>query len=332
MSPVEMARWAAHAEAAGFESVWVTEAYWDAVVPLALMTQTTSHVRLGAACAIVGRHPYPSQLAWAGLDAASEGRLVVGLADGPSGPNSNWWGARAREPVRRMREHLELTRLMLSTHSGQVADFHGEYYEVDGFQRWKAPQRDRIPMLIGATQPAMLRLAGELADGYVAAALNSVTHFHDIVRPNLEEGLALSGRSLRDIEVACARICSVADDPARAREIARLTIAFYAGIAPRLADVLEHEGYARERRDVETRFERAGLVAAAAAVPEAAVERLAIAGTPAESREQLAQLAADFDTVILYPPSLGLQKREAEECHEAVLETFGSRRLIGAAG
>jgi alkanesulfonate monooxygenase SsuD/methylene tetrahydromethanopterin reductase-like flavin-dependent oxidoreductase (luciferase family) len=330
MSPVEMAQWAATAEQAGFESVWVTEGYWDAVVPLTLMTQTTTRVRLGAACAIVGRHPYPAQLAWAGIESASRGRLVLGLADGPSGPNSSWWGGRPSDPVRRMREHLELTRLMLTTHSGRVADFHGNHYTVERFQRWVPPERDHIPILLGATQPGMLRLAGEVADGYVAAALNSPAHFHEVVRPNLELGLERSGRSIDDLEVAAVRICSVADNAARAREVARTTIAFYAGIAPRLADVLDHEGFSLERREIENAFRLGGVSAAAAFVPEAAVERLAIAGTPAQCKDQFTALGADLDTVILYPPALGLDKREMEESYHAVVETFAPHALVAA--
>jgi len=330
LSPPEMAQWAARAELAGFESVWVTEGNWDAVVPLSLMTQTTTHVRLGAACAIVGRHPFPAQLAWAGIDSASRGRLVLGLGDGPSGANASWWGARPADPVRRMREHVELLRSMLGAHTGGAFDFHGDYYSVERFTRWERPERERIPILLGATQPRMLRLAGELADGYVAAALNSPAHFREVVRPNLERGLRASRRSKSQFEVATLRICSVAEDGARAREVARSTIAFYAGIAPKLAEVLDHEGFTLERAQIETAFRSGGASAAAAYVPAAAIERLAIAGTPEECREQLDDFGTDYDTVILYPPTLGLGKQELEHTLQALIETFAAKALAVA--
>jgi alkanesulfonate monooxygenase SsuD/methylene tetrahydromethanopterin reductase-like flavin-dependent oxidoreductase (luciferase family) len=323
MSPLRMAEWAATAERAGFESVWVTEAFWDAIVPLTLMTQTTSRVRLGTACAIVARHPYPAQMAWTGIDELSQGRLVLGLADGPSGPNASWWGVRPESPVQRMREHVELLRLMLSSRSGSV-DYEGAYYKLAAFQRYAVPKRERIPILIGATRPSMLRLAGEIADGYVAAALNSIAHFHDVVLPSLEDGLARAGRRREDLELAAVRICSVADDAQRAREVARKTIAFYAGIAPRLAEVLDHEGFGAERRELEAAFEVGDVSGATACIPDEAVDRLAIAGTPDVCRERLAVFSREFDTVILYPPTFGLEQAEIEENHQAVIATFSS--------
>jgi alkanesulfonate monooxygenase SsuD/methylene tetrahydromethanopterin reductase-like flavin-dependent oxidoreductase (luciferase family) len=323
MSPLEMAQWATAAENSGFESVWVTEAFWDAIVPLTLMSQTTSRVRLGAACAIVARNPHPAQMAWAGIDEVSQGRLVIGLADGPSGPNANWWGTRPQRPVQRMREHVELIRLMLASHADNV-DYQGRYYVLRDFQRWALPMRERIPILIGATRPPMLRLAGEIADGYIGAALNSTAYFHDIVMPSLEQGLERSGRTRDDLELAAVRICSIDNDVHRAREIARRTIAFYAGIAPRLAEVLDHEGFSSERRDVESAFLIGDIEAAAASIPDEAVDRLALAGTPDMCREHLAGFARDFDTVILYPPALGLDKGAVEEHHRVVIETFAS--------
>jgi alkanesulfonate monooxygenase SsuD/methylene tetrahydromethanopterin reductase-like flavin-dependent oxidoreductase (luciferase family) len=331
MSPADMAGWAATAERAGFESVWVTEAFWDAIVPLSLMSRTTERVRLGTACAIVGRHPHPAQMAWVGIDDVSDGRLVLGLADGPSGPNSSWWGTRTVAPARRMREHIELLRLMFSAHSGRTIDYEGNEYLVHGFQRWVKPRRERIPILVGATQPSMLRLAGELADGYVAAALNAPAHFREVVWPSIEHGMAHAGRSRRDLEVASVRICSVAERRDHARQMAKTTIAFYAGIAPRLAEVLDHCGYATERAAVEAAFLAGDITRAASRVPEGAVDAVAIAGTPDEARTQLAEFGADFDTVILYPPTFGLEKGQIEENHRAIVETFAPDPVMATA-
>src|SRR5258708_4107192 len=49
MSPSEMAGWARRVEDAGFESVWVTEAWWDAATVLALVAEAASRIRSGAA-------------------------------------------------------------------------------------------------------------------------------------------------------------------------------------------------------------------------------------------------------------------------------------------
>lgn len=326
MTPSEMAGWARRAEDSGFESVWVTEAFWDVLVPLTLMASDTSKVRIGTACAIVSRQPHIAQLGFTGLDQVSGGRLVLGLADGPSGPNSDWHGPQPERPARRMREHVELIRLMIEAHSGKQVGYHGDYYDIGSFSRWAVPVRDSIPILLGVMSPAMCRLAGDIADGYIGAALNSSRHFDEVVAPNIRAGRARSGRDGVPFEFASVRICSVSEDGRRAREVAKRTIAFYAGIAPALGAVLDHHGYANVRRKCEKAVAAWDFDKAAAAIPDEVVDITAVAGTPDEARDRLAEYGQGLDTVILYPPSLGLDKAEIEEAHTALLETFGAGR------
>lgn len=325
MTPDEMAAWARRAEERGFESVWVTEAFWDALVPLTLMAKATTRVRLGTACAIVSRQPHVAQLGFAGVDRVSGGRLVLGLADGPSGPNSDWHGVRPKSPAKRMREHVELMGLMIAAHSGKQIEFHGDYYDITSFGRWAVPARDSIPVLLGVMTPVMCRLSGEIADGYIGAALNSNRYFDDIVAPNIQEGRARAGREASPFEFASVRICSISEDGQRAREVAKQTIGFYAGIAPALGAVLDHHGFAEVRRSCERAIAAWDFHAAAAAIPDDVVDIVAVAGTPDEARDRLAEYERGLDTVILYPPSLGLEKGEIEEAHVALVETFGNR-------
>jgi alkanesulfonate monooxygenase SsuD/methylene tetrahydromethanopterin reductase-like flavin-dependent oxidoreductase (luciferase family) len=319
-SPVEMASWAVSAEKKGFDSVWVNESTYDVIVPLTIIGHATSRVRLGAACAIVGRPPHVAQLAISGLEQVSGGRLCPAFSDGPSGPNRSWFGPRPRSSLKRMREYIEVLRLMLSAHDGEAVRYEGEYYQVENYRRLSAPVRDTVPLLVGASGPRMIELAGALADGIVAPALNCRAFFDEIAFPGVAAGLAT--RPTCQFERASVRICSVDDDADRARARAKRQIAFYVGIAPSLARMLDLLGFAAERSEVEAAFLAGDVDAATALVPEASIEDLVFAGTPAECRAQLDDFADGLDTVILYPPAAGLNKQESDRAHAALLDAF----------
>jgi alkanesulfonate monooxygenase SsuD/methylene tetrahydromethanopterin reductase-like flavin-dependent oxidoreductase (luciferase family) len=322
-SPVEMAGWAKLAEERGFNSVWANESVFDVIVPLTLIAQATSRVRLGTACAIVGRHPHLAQLAIAGLESVSNGRLSPAFSAGPSGPNRSWFGPQPRSPLKRMREYIEVLRLMLSAYGGDAVSYQGEYYCVENYRRLSQPVRDEVPLLVGATGPRMIELAGNLADGFIAPALNCRRFFEQIAFPRGRAGLKAAGRPNKDFEWATVRICSVDDDGDRARARARRQIAFYVGIAPSLASMLDLLGFEEEHRIIEEAFLTGGLDAATALVPEALIEELALAGTHEECRKQLRRFAEGLDTIVLYPPGAGLSKSESDQAHAAVIEAFG---------
>ena len=85
-----------------------------------------------------------------------------------------------------MQEYVELLRAMLTTHAGRSIDHQGEYYDVAGYQKWTTPVREEIPILVGGCRPAMIRLAGGVADGFIGAALNSTKFFDEVVVPAVE--------------------------------------------------------------------------------------------------------------------------------------------------
>lgn len=322
LTPQEVAAWAVTAERAGFESVWVPEAFWDVIVPLTLIAQATSRIRIGAATALAGRPPHLLHLAMSGIDAVSAGRLSVGLSHGPTGPNEGWYGGRPEKPVRRMREYVEVLRLMLQSYVGPI-DYSGEYFELVGYQKWVEPIRESLPILVGGSGPQMIRLSGRVADGFIGAALNSPKFFHEVVQPNLEVGLATSGRQRDDFELASVRICCVNADGDEARRRAKHQLAFYIGIAPALATVLDLHGFSRVREAVAEAFLGGDLPGAIAKIPDDVVGFLAIAGTPQECRDQIKSYEGTLDTILLYPPSIGHSKEMVVENHRLVVETFG---------
>ncbi len=89
----------------------------------------------------------------------------VFLGIGISSPvvTSRWHGADYGErPLAQVREYVTLVKECLT---GEKVDFDGDFYRVKGF-RLGMKVGDRTPkVVVGALNPAMLKLAGEVADG-----------------------------------------------------------------------------------------------------------------------------------------------------------------------
>ena len=61
------------------------------------------------------------------------------------------------------------------------------------------------------------------------------------------------------------------------------------------------------------------------AVPDALVDEIAIAGTPDEARDKLAQWKDLTEDPLLYAPSVGVPPERIRANVEAMFEVFGSR-------
>src|SRR5438552_11905379 len=101
-------------EEAGLDMVWVAEAYGnDAATRLGYLAARTQRVLLASGIfPIYSRTPALLAQTAAGLDEISNGRAVLGL--GASGPQviEGWHGVPFDRPVQRMREIVEVCRLV----------------------------------------------------------------------------------------------------------------------------------------------------------------------------------------------------------------------------
>ena len=154
---------AVRAEAAGFDSVWVGDSVvarprFDPVTLLAAVAGATSSIALGTAIYLpLLRHPRLGAHTLASLDALSGGRLVVGVGPGASVPSTDEElaavGSVGGRRVGRVVETVASWRTLWSSSSGDVAP---------------APARvGGPPVWLAAAGPRMLRLTGELFDGWL---------------------------------------------------------------------------------------------------------------------------------------------------------------------
>lgn len=178
--PELVQRWK-DAESLGFDTVWVTDHFitgnepaddaeplleaWTVIAGLAMATE---RIRFGV---MVTGNTYrnPALLAKQAVtvDHISNGRLELGFGAG-------WW-VREHEaygyPMPDKRELVDRFGEALTIIDGLQAndrfDFHGKYYWVtDAPFEPKPVQQPRIPMLVGASGPRMLRLTARFADAW----------------------------------------------------------------------------------------------------------------------------------------------------------------------
>ncbi|MGZ5128312.1 MAG: TIGR03619 family F420-dependent LLM class oxidoreductase [Actinomycetota bacterium] len=171
----ELASMARHAEAVGFDSVWVGDHYlyrgdgrpergpWEAWTSLAALAAVTERVTLGPLVACAGFHA-PAVLAKtaATVDEISGGRLVFGIGAGWNRTEFDAFGIPYDRRASRFGEAFEVIRRLLA---GDRVTFDGEFVAVRDAVLLPAPGR-RVPLMVGSTGERVLRAALPHADAW----------------------------------------------------------------------------------------------------------------------------------------------------------------------
>ncbi|MDP9271615.1 MAG: LLM class flavin-dependent oxidoreductase [Chloroflexota bacterium] len=172
---VEIRELALRAEAMGFDTVWIpdellwrppdgqTRGWWECVAMAGAVAAATSRVKVGTwVLSALHRNPGITAKAVETLDEISGGRIVLGLGSGHAGHQAHAFGLPEDHVHGRFEEALEIIVPLLR--AGR-ADFEGNYHAArDLEQRPVGPRPGRIPIMIGAKGPKMLRLAAVHAD------------------------------------------------------------------------------------------------------------------------------------------------------------------------
>ncbi|MGY2074366.1 MULTISPECIES: LLM class F420-dependent oxidoreductase [unclassified Blastococcus] len=310
--PPGQAELVAEAERLGFESVWTAEAYGsDALTPLAWLGSATTRLRLGTSVVqMSARTPTATAMAALTMDHLSGGRFVLGL--GVSGPQvvEGWYGQPYPRPLARTREYVEVLRQVFAR---QPVRHDGEHYRIPfpgGTGLGKSlrptvhPLRTDIPVLLAAEGPKNVALAAEIADGWIPLFYSPHDDGH--YRESLAEGFARPGarRGADGFEVACMVQVEVADDVDAAADRVRPMLALYVGGMGARGVNFHYEVFARMGFEAEcARIQELYLAGrrdeAAAAVPLAMVEKVALVGSRAKIADDLAAWEESLVTTML---------------------------------
>ena len=270
------------------DSVWIPETWgMDAVSMVSAVSQRTS-CRLGTSILnVYSRSPANLAMATATMDTLCEGQFVLGLGASSPAIVKGLHGIEYDRPLRRVRESVDIVRLALSGHR---IDYEGQTRTLEGFTLLIRSTRPNIPVYLAAVNPAMMRLAWEVADGAIL-----------YLRPDWEiQDTLHTMQAGRRIQVACQLITAVSPDSEDACRRARRTLAFYISVGSIYRKFLAAHGYAEQVNDIRAEYQRRGLTAAQDMVPDIMLHSLAVCGTLSECRSSLERfVCAGVDEPIL---------------------------------
>ncbi len=154
---------AKNAEEKGLDNVWLANIFgFDAISTLALIGRETKTIGLGTA--VTPTYPrHPTAIAQQALTtaAASNNRFTLGIGLSHQIVIETMLGMSYDKPAKHMREYLSV---LMPLARGEQANFQGDHYRVQGVDL-TIPGADRLPVVIAALGPVMLKLAAEMADG-----------------------------------------------------------------------------------------------------------------------------------------------------------------------
>ena len=297
--------YARRAEQRGFEAVWQAESRLvrEATVPMAAFAASTQAIKIGSGVVNTWtRNTALLAATFVTLDDLAPGRVLLGLGA--------WWdplaakvGIRRRRPLKCMRETIEACRALFTL---EEVSYEGEFVHLDGV-RIDVVHGDtsarRIPILIGATGPKMLELAGELADGVVLNYMVS-PGYNVMAMEHIAEGAARAGRAFADIDRPQLVVCSLDRDRSKALDEARFLLTQYLGQQPHIMKASGVDASLIEEVNsiVDWPASHDQIEKAAALVPDEVVQLVSAAGTYDECRTKVAEYVEHGATCpILYP-------------------------------
>jgi alkanesulfonate monooxygenase SsuD/methylene tetrahydromethanopterin reductase-like flavin-dependent oxidoreductase (luciferase family) len=289
---------AVEAERAGYDEYSLPETWaHDVTVMLAEIATRTSRIRLSSGVlGVWSRSAGALAMAAATLHTASGGRFSLGLGASTPQLTEGLHDVPYRAPIERMRRVLTQVRALLGGERVPLAETGARALKLN------LPPAPEVPLNLAGLNPATVRLAGELADGWLPFMYPRTRLRQG--RALLEEGRARGGGTRPPATIAAAIPTVVARDGAEARKGAAWFVSFYlTSMGPLYPKTISQLGFEKEVQAVLA----ANTTRGSAVVPpdaEALLEELTVYGTPDEARARLARWRADGAElpVLLLPP------------------------------
>lgn len=218
-----------------FDSFWLAQIFGvDALMALALAGSQVPDIELGTAVVPVQpRHPQALAAQALTAQAATGGRITLGIGLSHQMVVESMWGFSYSKPIQYLTEYLDALLPMLR---GEAADVRGE--RVTAVGSVGVADAPAPPLLIAALGPKMLALAGSVGAGTITWCTGPRTLADHIV-PALGNAAADAGHPAPRV-VASLPVC-VTDDPDGARATIARSLSMY-GQLPSYRAMLDREG------------------------------------------------------------------------------------------
>jgi probable F420-dependent oxidoreductase len=287
----------------GYRSFWTAETTGpEAFSLLGAVGAAAPDLDLGTGVlALQLRTPMVVAMAGATLQALHPDREVL-LGIGISSPvvTQRWHGVPYGErPLDRVREYVTLLRACLS---GERVDFAGDFYRVEGFRLGVRLGERKPKIVVGALNPAMLRLAGELADGVLLNYLPA-THVPWSVSQ------VRAGGDATVYAYVHAGVC----ERHEGIDLARRDLFSYA-VVDSYARNFDRAGFGDEVAEIRARFQAGDRDGAVAGVSDRMVDAIDVMGGADAVHKTMRDYAdAGVDVPVLMPLPWGRDRRASAD-------------------
>lgn len=290
---------ATHADQLGYDALSLPETWaHDTTVLLGEIALQTEQIRIGTGIlGIWGRSAAQIAMASTTLNAISNGRFMLGLGSSTRQLTEGLHDIRYEAPYKKLRQTITQVRALLKGERIPLA-VASEALPL----RLNLPPQSEIPILLAASSPKSIHLAGELCDGWLPflfprdSLAEGIALFH--------EGAAQSDNPPRTQHISPIIPTVVSEDSAIAREKAAWIVAFYLiMMGPLYRNALARLGFNQEVEAVlaANAGKKPAIVPAEA---EALLDQLTIYGTPDQVQKQLVawyQAGAEMPALMLGP-------------------------------
>ncbi|HUF52302.1 MAG TPA: LLM class flavin-dependent oxidoreductase [Dehalococcoidia bacterium] len=318
------------AEKLGVDYVWSAEAWGsDGISPLAFAAARTSKVKLGTAILQAGtRTPALIGMTCATMNALTGGRFILGL--GTSGPQviEGWHGIPFKMPVTRMREIVDIARIV---QSGEKVSYDGKVYKLplpggEGKAiRSAMGATDSVPVYLATLSPKSLEMTGEIADGWLGTSF--MPEHADVFFDHIRTGAQKAGRSMDEIDLQAGGTVAFSDDLESLIPPRKPGLAFTLGAMGSKQHnfynaAFQRAGYQDIAQKAQQLWIDGDRPAAAALIPDEMVLQTNLLGTEAHVKDRIrAYRDAGVTTIRIDPDGEGIAAR---------LDTLGRfLRLLG---
>jgi len=293
-------------EKAGLDVVWVSEAYsFDAVSRVGYLAAATDTVEIGTGILnVYSRSAAAIAQTAAGCDYVSNGRFILGL--GASGPQviEGFHGIAYDKPVKRIREYIEVTRMVLKR---ERLEYDGDAIQLplpegEGTGLGKAlklinhPVRDEVPIWWASLMPYAIRETARLANGWIPTQFLP-EHITTVWGDDLAEGMADRPAELGPLQISKGATVAIGDefsgegaDPFLDRNRPH-TALYWGGMGAREQNfynsIARLQGYEEEAVRIQDLYLDGHKDEAAAAVPRDFLDRSNLVGPESVIRERL---------------------------------------------
>ena len=311
------------AEAAGFESAWVSGP--QGYVRLAAFAHATKSIKLGTAVVVQPlMNPIAHIASMIDLQELSEGRCMFGIGSGVKPQLNRFFGIfgdQAEHPAPRVEEFIELIKHIMNA-NGEPIVWEKKFFQLRGSRGIVCNYP--LPIYLAAVNKFSLKVAGRVADGLIGHPINSMQHLQNSVLPLISDGLKEKSRDRDDFNFSSDVITAINKDKNIARRDAAKNLGFY--LSPKAFDnIFDAGGWEKEKIEVREAFRTGDLENVADAISDNMLDSCCLYGTPDEVRDQVSRYDGILDRVIFFSPRHGVDHEVNIQYYAEIIETFGNK-------